>query len=576
MALKRLVVFMLFTLFLSSLAVMQLRAEEAERVAVLDFAVQSDRPEYQYLGKGFAEFVAVEISAHPRIRLIDRHMRNTILEEQKIGLTGLTDETSALELGRLLTVRYLVNGKIFDMMGQLVITWSLLDAETGEVVATKRVDGRPQEYNRITDSIAKNIIDSLGLSQAQLPSTYTPEIAEEKGEEVLTEFSAVVDAYDRKDVAEAEKRLNRVSRIDPQNPAIRHYLELLAVYTSRFKVVAAPYYPLENPAALPRLNRDVLYFNTGSAMVGLGFLGGKDWPPNEGKKYPLSNTYDGEEFGVHEMDNRLTVGYRAPLGQSFGWGFELFTSSVNSVFQVYDLVSENRIDSTYYGGIASFGWALTPGLSVGVSGTGAYSSGEYTVASNTKTHHIDFEDVFFAASLGFLLKNNTGSLVYGVYGGWSNQIWYMHDLENYDPDTTATDLEDNPNNPKEGDAPYYLDQTLSIGFHGNRSFLIVKHMADFWPAGGPQPYMQLLGAMERRIAHSFSLRGGAGYAFTIGETVEGGPGGNLGFTWTFLDQWEFDSSASVRYRPSKVEPDEIVPEFSFTLGLSRSGLFDGR
>jgi len=559
--------------FLSlSLSVTDLAADEEKRVAVLDFTVQSERPDYQYLGKGFTEFVAVEISGHPGIRLVDRRMRNTIMEEQKIGLTGLTDETTSLELGRLLTVRYLVRGEIFDMMGQLVITWTLIDAETGEIVGTSRVEGPPQDYSRITDTIAEGIIVALGLTDEQRPAVPAPAVTEEEGREVLTEFSAVVDAYDREDVAEAEKRLDRVKRIDSKNPAVRYYLQLLAVYTSRFKVVAAPYFPLENPAALPRLKSDVLYMNTGSAMVGAGFLGGRDWPPNSDKKYPLSDTYP-YEYGVRESDYRTALGYRAPLGSSYGWGLELFTSQINSVFQVYNEVSENYISPSYYGGIASFGWALNQGLSFGISGTGAYSSGKYTVASDSKTHHVEFEDLFFAAAAGLLWRNPSGSLVYGLYGGWSNQIWYRHNLDSYDPYTPVTGLEGNPNVPTEGDAPWYQEQTLSLSFPDRRGFVIIKFMADFWPSGYPLPYMQLLGAVERRISDSISLRGGAGYAFTMQGSLEGGPGANLGITWTLFDKWDFDGSVSVRYRPSKVAITEIVPEFSLNFGLSYSGVF---
>lgn len=503
-------------------------------------------------------------------------MRNTILEEQKFSLSGLADDTDPLKIGKLLTVRYLVSGEIFDMMGRLVITWSLLNAETGEVIRTDRVDGTPQEYNRLTLAISGGILDSLGLSEERKQPEPAPMVSEEKAEELLTGFPAVVDAYDRNDMAEANKQINRVQQIDTSSSAVRYYADLLTVYTSRFKIVAAPYYPLENPAALSRLSLDTIYLQLNGAFVGP--FDGKVWDPSDETYYPLSDSYGDYEFGVGEMDTRLTLGYRAPLGSSSGWGTELFISNTNSVYQNYGHESQSFIPPVYIGGIGSFGLALGPVFSIGLSGTGIYSSGELTYLSEGSTIHETFSELFFALAGGLLVKNSSGSLVYSLYGGWSNQTWYAADLENYfDPEVEGGDwngIDPDNNRPVEKAAPCYLDQTFSLGLEGNLTFLILKNMADFWLSeGGAPPYIQLIGAVERRFSEHLSLRAGGGYAFSISEVIKGGPGGNIGLTWSFGDGWDMDLSSALRYRPSKVEPSEIVPEVSVNLGFSRSGLF---
>ena len=57
---------------LLGLLVHGLFAAEPTRVAVSDFQVQSDNPQYKYLGKGFAEFVAIEILKSGQLTLIER------------------------------------------------------------------------------------------------------------------------------------------------------------------------------------------------------------------------------------------------------------------------------------------------------------------------------------------------------------------------------------------------------------------------------------------------------------------------------------------------------------------------
>jgi len=47
-----------------------------------------------------------------KLRLIDRARLQTILEEQKLGSSGLVDEETAVQMGKLVGVRYMVTGKI--------------------------------------------------------------------------------------------------------------------------------------------------------------------------------------------------------------------------------------------------------------------------------------------------------------------------------------------------------------------------------------------------------------------------------------------------------------------------------
>jgi TolB-like protein len=57
-------------------AVPRCPAEEPVRLAVLDFEVQSDNPSYRYLGKGFAEFVSVNLLKIKDLQLVEREKHN--------------------------------------------------------------------------------------------------------------------------------------------------------------------------------------------------------------------------------------------------------------------------------------------------------------------------------------------------------------------------------------------------------------------------------------------------------------------------------------------------------------------
>jgi len=102
-----------------------LGAQAPATVALSDFVVNSANPSYAYLGKGFAEIVAFEIRKAPQIKLVDREQRNRILEEMEFSMSGLADPAAQLEMGKLLSVQFLVSGSITDMGGPLLVSLSM-------------------------------------------------------------------------------------------------------------------------------------------------------------------------------------------------------------------------------------------------------------------------------------------------------------------------------------------------------------------------------------------------------------------------------------------------------------------
>lgn len=190
------------------------------RIAVLDFGVQSDNPSFKFLGKGFAEFLAVELSAVRGITVVDRARRNTILEEQAFALSGAAALPADSRIGNLLAANYLLAGDVFDILGQLAVTIKVLDVGSGAIIANQQADGPPADYKRLVKQLAEGVIASLGVSARPTAAKPAVELKAEEATEVLTAFSEAVDAVDRKDIQGARDRLQRASRIDRANRAV--------------------------------------------------------------------------------------------------------------------------------------------------------------------------------------------------------------------------------------------------------------------------------------------------------------------------------------------------------------------
>jgi TolB-like protein len=556
-----------------------LAASADERIAVLDFQVESSNEKFQHLGKGFAEFVSVELSRAEEITLVDRKRRNAVMEEISFGMSGLADESTAKEVGKLLSADYLISGMIIDMAGMLVVTCELVEVETGEVVVHEKADGGLSDYERITEKLAGAVVQGLDLTgreavrmvkEKKTEEEQAPEKkpSKEEAEEVLTTFSEAVDAYDEGKTSEAKEKLERAAAIDRDNRAVRFYLDKLYVSTSKFKVVPAAYFTQSNPASLAFLSQDSLGINIGAGST---IFFHEKWPDdpehdNFSSLYELENTYGpegNERYAVSEGDGRLFVRYAWPVGQRMGMSVEAFYSFSQHGTQKYEDISDTMVMHSLTGGILSFGWTPLPWIGLGISATGGHNLIYLTYqkeGTDETFHQTPSTAPLVAATAGLILKNRPGTLIFSWYEGVSSFESYEIDLETqYKGDKIRY--------------PLYTDATLTYGFNRKRTYLILKFIEDWFMMSEGSLYTEITPAAEHWFTEAFSVRGGP-VLFTNYDDLQ--LGGMLGNTLILNEKWEINFSTTLRYRGSRVTSQETIPEVVFNVGLNRLGLWKER
>ena len=65
-------------------------------------------------------------------KILDRSNLSTLLEEHKLSMSGLTDETELLNIGKLKGAEGIVFCQEACLSGQQILTVKLLDCNTGE------------------------------------------------------------------------------------------------------------------------------------------------------------------------------------------------------------------------------------------------------------------------------------------------------------------------------------------------------------------------------------------------------------------------------------------------------------
>ena len=108
------------------------------RIAVVDFAdINGHIPPG---GAVIAELLIGELFKTGRYDIVERKLLSALLEQHKLNMTGLVNESTARRIGKLLGVDYIVTGTVIDLGTALNVNARTISIETGSIAATGSVD----------------------------------------------------------------------------------------------------------------------------------------------------------------------------------------------------------------------------------------------------------------------------------------------------------------------------------------------------------------------------------------------------------------------------------------------------
>ncbi|HNW44261.1 MAG TPA: CsgG/HfaB family protein [Elusimicrobiales bacterium] len=540
-----------------------INAEAAHRLSVLDFEVQSDNPQYKYLGKGFSEFISIDLSKAKGMALIDREKREAAFKEQAFSLSGAVDEKNGIALGKMLAADYLVTGKIFDMLGDLTVTFKVMSTTNGLVIYEDKVSGKLSKYNYISSKCAEKIVKNF---DASLQVAVAAEV--DKPEEAVLKFAKAVDSYDKKDFEAAKTDLEDAKKLDPQNAAVKVYMDKLFTTTAKFKVMPEYYVPYENPAYLGlQENRKLFLLGSGAS-------------PSE-NPVTLNDTE-----GVDEESTRLGVGYSFPIRKGWGASFELANFETKDAVMGWRGQTANRgnngknfdflanYEPSTTGGMLSTGYKVSENVSVG--GTLAMFSkklkyyvsnfrndGTPNTGNTTRTAAGDYKKESFSASAftaALMLKNSANTLFLDAYyTNTSQKSAYFKLNEGHFVDYTLPAVQEN---------------TLTWLLNQRRTSLVLKQTNYFYSDLDNTSMWKLMPAFEHRFSRLLALRGGVEMTgMKLDSKDSTGTGYIGGLTVNLGKHLEMDANYTSRLRPSRNLEGLSVRENIFFVALSHNGLF---
>lgn len=199
-------------------------------VAVMHFnngAIGPAHAELEPLRGGIADILISELSANPRIRVIEREQLDKLVTEQNLGANGRVDRATAVRVGKLLGVHHMIfGGYVTDRRNRMRLDARAVDVETGEIEHVETVSARTDDLSETITTLAAKLNAGLRLPPMparsaeakrsanppfQVVMLYSRAIAEESGgrrEQAVKLYKAALDRFP--DYAAAKKALTRL------------------------------------------------------------------------------------------------------------------------------------------------------------------------------------------------------------------------------------------------------------------------------------------------------------------------------------------------------------------------------
>ena len=136
---------------------------QSPTLAIIPFKNQSPAAKLDVMETGFAEILQANLGAIPGVRLVERTQLEKILTEQKLSLSGMVDQRTAIQVGKLLQADRLLLGSFLELGPNLCLQVRLVDTDSAALLASEKVVGPREKFSESLEDLALKLIADLAL-----------------------------------------------------------------------------------------------------------------------------------------------------------------------------------------------------------------------------------------------------------------------------------------------------------------------------------------------------------------------------------------------------------------------------
>lgn len=112
---------------------------------------------------GLQQMLLTELAQNEALRIVERSLLRSVLEEQDLAAEGRVDARTAAGLGKLVGARYMITGAFTDSYGEFRIDARIVDVETGEIIQSREVRDSRENLYQLLVTLASEVMADVEL-----------------------------------------------------------------------------------------------------------------------------------------------------------------------------------------------------------------------------------------------------------------------------------------------------------------------------------------------------------------------------------------------------------------------------
>lgn len=132
--------------------------EDKTVIAIVDFKNTSNNEELNYLEKAIPESIITSMAKSGRLEIVERNRLRDAISEMELGMSGIVDEQTAIEVGRAVGASAILVGSFVTIGRMIQINARLIDVETSKIIKADSKRGSVgEEIFSLMDQMAQSM-----------------------------------------------------------------------------------------------------------------------------------------------------------------------------------------------------------------------------------------------------------------------------------------------------------------------------------------------------------------------------------------------------------------------------------
>ncbi len=188
-------------------------------LAVLDFKDNSPFPssELKPMEQGLATMMITTFSQINSVKVIERSQLRALFEEMALGQSGMIDEQSAQQVGKLSGAQYLVFGSFMKgMKNDIRIDVRIVRTETGVTLKAEEVSGKLKDILKLMSKLSDKVVKDLAIRLSGQDKRAMKDLDGSCSSDVVMQYFQAVHSIDQRQYRKADRMLAKIMSECPE------------------------------------------------------------------------------------------------------------------------------------------------------------------------------------------------------------------------------------------------------------------------------------------------------------------------------------------------------------------------